>query len=145
MIYAALIPSEVAITMGGDDVRLRLDLLAGGTLKEIDAVRASTGISPQVRGGMVNGWKRHARAAALTLLTAYALSRSNSDTRPGRDNVRAWQLRVFGQSLARKQLQWWAEPERVGGGRGATVVVPTITEAWVAARIRAFCRRSARW
>lgn len=126
------------------DIRARLDFLAGGIKQAVQAARASDGLSPQVKGGMVNGWKRHARAEALMILTSYALIQGGGAVRPGRENVRAWQVRVFGRSLSRQQLARWAEAPRFGGGRGTPVVLPARVEARVARLFADFCQRVAR-
>ena len=71
-------------------------------------------------GGVVKRWRRW----LIEQITDKALS--GCDT--SRDSVRAWQMRVFGQSVASEGLRRYATPERSGGGRATPLAPDAVTE-----------------
>lgn len=66
-------------------------------------------------GGVVKRWRRW----LIEQITDMALA--GRDT--SRDSVRAWQHRIFGQSVASHRLRHYAKPERSGAGRAAPLAV----------------------
>ena len=79
-------------------------------------------------GGVVKRWRNW----LIEQITDKALH--GCDT--SRDSVRAWQLSVFGQSVASAELKRYAKPERSGGGRSLPLVLDEVTTQQAAAFYR---------
>lgn len=91
------------------------------SLHNVNAERAAAAAF----GGVVKRWRRW----LIEQITDAALV--GCDT--SRDSVRAWQLRIFCQSVASDRLRHYAKPERSGAGRAAQLVVTEAVEQQAAA------------